>query len=94
MKATAQNEKTARAIISVLAENGSTISEASEILRYVDSAMKRVSYVNEALANLFEVEQEEVSERQIVLNITNERDVTEIAKEFARNLETLNFHTP
>ena len=56
MQATAKNEKTARDIINVLAEKGCTVSEATDILRYVTSAIKNHSKVLSINEKLFEIE--------------------------------------
>ena len=56
MRATSKNEKTARAIINVLAENGHTVIESSDILRYVRTAILYNATVQVVNAKLFEGE--------------------------------------
>lgn len=53
MRATAKNEKTARAIINVLAENGHTVAEASSILHYVNQAILDFATIQKANKELF-----------------------------------------
>jgi len=53
MKATAKNEKTARAIINVLAENGHSVAEASSILSYVNRAIQDFTTVQKVDQELF-----------------------------------------
>lgn len=53
MEATSKNEKTARAIINVLAENSHTVTEASSILSYVNRAIQDFATVQRADDELF-----------------------------------------
>jgi len=57
MEATSKNEKTARAIINVLAENGHTLIESSDILRYVKTAILNNAMVQVVSVKLFEGEE-------------------------------------
>lgn len=54
MKATEVNEKTARAIINALAENGCTVSESTKILRYVEEVIKQKTTVQKVEKKLFD----------------------------------------
>lgn len=53
MKATGKNEKTARDIINVLAENGHTVTEASSILSYVNRVIQDFATVQKIDKKLF-----------------------------------------
>ncbi len=57
MDATVKNEKTARAIINVLAENECTVREVPEILSYVHRAIEKFATVQKVNAELFETEE-------------------------------------
>lgn len=53
MRATSKNEKTARAIINVLAENGHTVAEASSILHYVNQTILDFATIQKTDKELF-----------------------------------------
>jgi DNA-directed RNA polymerase specialized sigma54-like protein len=57
MEATPKNEKTARTIINVLAENGHTVIESSDILRYVKAAILDNAKVQKVNTELFEAKE-------------------------------------
>ena len=58
MKATAKNEKTARDIINVLAENGCTVNESISILSFVKAAIGNHIVVEKIDSKLFETEED------------------------------------
>ena len=55
MQATAKNEKIARELINVLAENSCTVADADSILRFVSEAVKIKATVQKSDEKLFEV---------------------------------------
>ena len=56
MEATSKNEKTARAIINVLAEGNYTITEATAILHFVSGKVHNLATVQKVDLELFETE--------------------------------------
>lgn len=55
MKATEKNEKIARDIINLLAENNCTVKESTEILRWISDAVQITAPVQKETEKLFEV---------------------------------------
>jgi len=58
MRATAKNEKTARDIINVLAENGCTVGESNVILNFVKATIENRTTVTKLESKLFETEKD------------------------------------